>query len=75
MVDDKLNLQIRQLAEELDYSVARTKQLTQKTRNCDLQELLDYLRVCIKYVVLDLEATRRERDYFQRLVEGVGRVD
>jgi hypothetical protein len=34
-----------------------------------LQELLDYLRVCIKYQVFDLEATRRENEYLRRLLE------
>ena len=34
-----------------------------------LQELLDYLRVCIKYQVFDLEATRRENQYLRKLLE------
>jgi hypothetical protein len=34
-----------------------------------LQESLDYLRVCIKYQVFDLEATRRENEYLRRLIE------
>ncbi len=34
-----------------------------------LQELLDYLRVCIKYQVFDLEATRRENKYLRKLLE------
>jgi hypothetical protein len=28
----------------------------------DLQDSLDYLRLSIKYIMFDLEATRRERD-------------
>ena len=35
----------------------------------NLQELLDYLRVCIKYQVFDLEATRRENEYLKKLLE------
>lgn len=34
-----------------------------------LQESLDYLRVCIKYQLFDLEATRRENKYLKRLLE------
>jgi len=35
----------------------------------NLQELLDYLRVCIKYQVFDIEATRRENEYLKKLLE------
>lgn len=35
----------------------------------DLQESLDYLRLSVKYLVFDLEATRRENDYLRKLVE------
>jgi hypothetical protein len=39
-------------------------------KNIDnLQESLDYLRVCIKYQFFDLEATRRENDYLKKLLE------
>lgn len=34
----------------------------------DLQESLDYLRLSIKYLVFDLEATRRENDYLRKLI-------
>ena len=34
-----------------------------------LQESLDYLRVCIKYQIFDLEATRRENKYLKRLLD------
>ena len=36
----------------------------------NLQEVIDYLRVCIKYTVWDLEATRRENAYLRGLLEG-----
>lgn len=35
----------------------------------DLQESLDYLRLSVKYLVFDLEATRRENEYLRRLIE------
>ncbi len=39
-----------------------------KTIN-DLQDSLDYLRLSIKYLVFDLEATRRENQYLRKLLE------
>ena len=35
----------------------------------DLQESLDYLRLSIKYLVFDLEATRRENAYLRKILE------
>jgi hypothetical protein len=35
----------------------------------DLQDSLDYLRLSIKYLVFDLEATRRENQYLRKLIE------
>lgn len=34
----------------------------------ELQESLDYLRLSIKYLVFDLEATRRENQYLRDMV-------
>lgn len=41
----------------------------------DLQESLDYLRLSVKYLVFDLEATRRENDYLRKLIESQSRRD
>jgi len=38
-----------------------------------LQDSLDYLRLSIKYMVFDLEATRRENIYLRKLVEQIRR--
>ncbi len=35
-----------------------------------LQESLDHLRLSVKYLVFDLEATRRENEYLRKLLEG-----
>jgi len=35
----------------------------------DLQESLDYLRLSIKYLVFDLEATRRENKYLRDMMD------
>ena len=34
-----------------------------------LQDLLDFLRICIKYQIFDLEATRRENRYLRKMLE------
>lgn len=35
----------------------------------DLQESLDHLRLTVKYLVFDLEATRRENKYLRGLID------
>ena len=35
-----------------------------------LDESLDYLRLIIKYLVFDVEATRRENSYLRKILEG-----
>ncbi len=49
----------------------RTTQSHKKLKNSisSLQESLDYLRVSIKYLLFDLEATRRENTYLKKLLE------
>jgi len=41
----------------------------------ELQESLDYLRLSVKYLVFDLEATRRENQYLRGLIEKAGGED
>jgi len=57
---DKLNA----LAAETQKRHAKLR----KTVN-NLQESLDYLRLSIKYLVFDLEATRRENQYLRKMLE------
>lgn len=49
----------------------QTQERHQKLRKTvtDLQESLDYLRLSIKYLVFDLEATRRENGYLRKMIE------
>jgi len=58
----------RQKLEKLaDETRARHERLRQTVSG--LQESLDYLRLSIKYLVFDLEATRRENGYLRRMLE------
>jgi len=62
-----VDLNQAKLADLAKQAETNRKQL-QKSINT-LQELLDYLRVCIKYQAFDLEATRRENTYLKKLLE------
>ncbi len=76
--ENKLN----ELAEEIESvpEPGRTKfiALVKQTGDChkrlrksvdSLQESLDYLRVSVKYLLFDLESTRRENSYLKKLLE------
>ncbi len=55
---------LTQLAEQTKQRHAKLKKTV-----ADLQESLDYLRLSIKYLVFDLEATRRENKYLRKMLE------
>ncbi len=57
--------------ERMTALAQKTQQRQQKLRKTvhDLQESLDYLRLSIKYLVFDLEATRRENSYLRKMLE------
>ena len=61
------NPQTQKLAELAKQARESHDQL--KKSITSLQEVLDYLRVCIKYQAFDLEATRRENDYLKKLLD------
>lgn len=44
-----------------------TKNLSEELKN--LKETLEEMRIKIKYLNFDLEATRRERDCYKKLLE------
>ena len=61
---DPQNNRLAMLAKQATASQKKLK----KSVDC-LQESLDYLRICIKYQLFDLEATRRENSYLRKLLE------
>ena len=61
------NNQYKKLASLAQEAQDKNKQLQKSVDN--LQESLDYLRICIKYQLFDLEATRRENKYLRKLLE------
>src|SRR5216110_1995760 len=57
--------------EKLEQLADETRQRHERLRATvsGLQESLDYLRLSIKYLVFDLEATRRENNYLRKMLE------
>lgn len=60
---DPQNGKVAMLAQQVSES---QKKLEKSVNN--LQESLDYLRICIKYQLFDLEATRRENEYLRKIL-------
>jgi predicted nucleic acid-binding Zn-ribbon protein len=56
--------QLQQLATDTHDRHKRMKKTV-----TELQDSLDYLRLSIKYLVFDLEATRRENQYLRKLLD------
>ncbi len=63
----------QRLSEVAAQTQARHEQL--KKTVSGLQESLDYLRLSIKYLVFDLEATRRENRQLRKLIEEQAKRD
>ncbi len=57
--------------QKLEKLAVETRERHERLRQTvsSLQESLDYLRLSIKYLVFDLEATRRENGYLRRMLE------
>ena len=57
--------------DKLEALARQTQQRHDKLKETvgSLQESLDYLRLSIKYLVFDLEATRRENQYLRRMIQ------
>ncbi|MEL7238945.1 MAG: transcriptional regulator [Planctomycetota bacterium] len=55
---------LREVAEATRQRHVQLKQTIGK-----LQETLDFLRLSVKYLVFDVEATRRENDYLRKMLE------
>jgi hypothetical protein len=77
-LESKLNELVKEFGGMTDPKCEKLAELAQRARNNhkrlqksvdNLQESLDYLRICIKYQLFDLEATRRENRYLKKLLE------
>jgi len=85
MDSSELEKQLNELVNELGATPQSRRdkivQLTRRTRQsrkkldrslAELQSSLDYLRVAVKYMMFDIEATRRENKYLRKLLEDRG---
>lgn len=73
----KINKLPEQERGQLSSMARETKERRERIKESvsELQESLDYLRLSVKYLVFDLEATRRENAYLRRLIEQSNRDD
>ena len=76
--EDKLKELVKEFGEAVDPQSMKLASLAKQAREANeqlrksvdsLQESLDFLRICIKYQVFDLEATRRENEYLKKMLE------
>ena len=76
-LEDKLNELVKEFGEVPNPQYRKLAELAKQAQDnrekleksiSTLQESLDFLRVCIKYQVFDLEATRRENTYLRKLL-------
>ncbi len=65
---DTLPPSAREHLEKLAHET-RDRHARMKKTVSELQDSLDYLRLSIKYLVFDLEATRRENQYLRKLLD------
>ena len=75
---DKLTQLMNQIEHAPETDRERLRELAAETRDRhdrmrriigELQDSLDYLRLSVKYLVFDLEATRRENQYLRRMLD------
>ena len=76
--ENRLHELINEIASVPEPQRTKLETLVKQTGNChkrirksigSLQESLDYLRVSVKYLLFDLESTRRENAYLRKLLE------
>ncbi len=85
MTDQEFQLKLAELMEQIEQAPegerGRLRQVAEETRSRhermrtiigDLQASLDNLRLSVKYLVFDLEATRRENTYLRKMLGEAG---
>jgi len=76
MKEAAVKQQIIELSLAIETLACNTEKQTQDLYLCDLRwektntdELLDHLRMQLRYVLFDLQATRRENKYLRKMLE------
>ncbi len=86
-IDDETPVELQEMAKAIEALPARYQELVtpamQRVVQCStrrrrilnlVQEALSQLRLDMKYLIFDLEATRRERDEYKQMLEEDGRL-
>jgi len=77
-IEDKLNELVKEFSGAADPKHLKLAMLAKQARDNHkklqksvngLQESLDYLRICIKYMLFDVEATRRENKCLRKMLD------
>lgn len=77
-IESRLNELVREVGGHNEPQYKKLAALARQARDSNkkleksvnsLRDSLDYLRVCVKYQLFDLEATRRENKYLRKLLE------
>ena len=77
-LEDKLNELVKEFGGAVNPQYRKLAMLAKQASDSherlqksvdSLQESLDYLRICIKYQLFDLESTRRENKYLMKMLE------
>ena len=70
-LEDKLKELVKEFGGMDSNQYKKLASLTKEAQDSNkrLQKSVDYLRICIKYQLFDLEATRRENKYLRKLLE------
>ena len=78
LFEEKLNELVRELGPLPDLTHQKLTEIAKEHRKSQkklrenlssMQESLDYLRICVKYLLFDLEATRRENGNLKKLLD------
>lgn len=78
MENSELRRQLEEITREFNGKTnppQKNKKLSKQLKTLgdeDMQDALNYIRVCTKYIIYDLEATRRENAYLRKLLEDNG---
>ncbi len=65
MNEKEINEKLRELIRIIANTPTKETKPQHKDNTDNITKSLTDLRICLKYLLLDLEATRRERDYLR----------
>jgi hypothetical protein len=55
--------------QKLTPKVKSSEPIIRICENSSIEDMSDFIAICIKYLALDLEATRRENTYLRKMIE------